>query len=121
MIQIKSKPDLMLTSRYGGEAPVTLLALRYQATNGLALMLVSNDGIGEPVLTCTVCAPEIMEDLDHDEVCIKDYSENEGIMEWLVESGICLPPERYFHNGFVRIPIARISPDILQEIKNSTH
>lgn len=50
--------------------------------------------------------------LDHpllsDEVAIKNYSENEGILESLLKAGIVAPPHRYISSGFVQIPICKL-------------
>ena len=42
------------------------------------------------------------------EVAIKNYSENEGILDTLLETGIIAPPHRYVSSGFVTIPICKL-------------
>lgn len=65
------------------------------AMGGVALQAYSEDG---PWAMCTVCMPEY--DLAENEVIIKDYSENEGILEALVEAGIVSEPVRTVIVGF---------------------
>ena len=43
--------------------------------------------------------------LDNNEVAIKNYSENEGILQTLVENNIVERPHRYTSSGYVKIPI----------------
>jgi len=65
------------------------------AQGGIALQAYSEDG---PWAMCTVCMPEIT--LAENEVIIKDYSENEGILEALVEAGIVSEPTRFVRVGY---------------------
>ena len=60
---------------------------------------------GEPVAHATVNIPG----LDFDEVTIKDYSENIGMVETLLSAGIIEKPHRAVSSGFVIIPVARLS------------
>jgi hypothetical protein len=46
--------------------------------------------------------------LSTDEVAIKDYSENEGILQSLIDSGIVEKPHRNIQSGFVTIPICKL-------------
>lgn len=43
-----------------------------------------------------------------DEVAIKDYSENEGMLETLLHYDIISVPIRYEYSGFVEIPVCKI-------------
>ena len=43
-----------------------------------------------------------------DEVGIKDYSENEGVLDFLVKNNIVHPPHRHAQSGFVIIPVCRL-------------
>ena len=49
-----------------------------------------------------------IEGLDENEVAIKNYSENEGILDVLVDEGIVKPPHRHVKSGFVLIPICEL-------------
>lgn len=71
----------------------------------LVLALKDDEG---PVAVATVNVPE--EPLGPGEVCVKDYSENEGMFSALVEAGI-LEPEavRVVPQGFVKVPVGKLT------------
>ena len=75
---------------------------RYR-NNRIALTLVDEDN-GEPVATATTNLPDIS--LDEDEVIIKNYSENEGILQVLIKANIVKSPERFVDAG--RFPVCRL-------------
>jgi len=85
--------------------PCTLEWRRY--TNGRpALLLIDSTTDGEEVAVASVNLPDI--ELEPDEICIKDYSENEGMLSALVTAGIVEKPHRFERSGFVTIPICRL-------------
>lgn len=60
---------------------------RYNSNNNLALIIFENDkhGVnGQPYMVASV---NYLDDLPEDYVIIKNYSENEGILECLIENG----------------------------------
>lgn len=61
---------------------------------------------GCPIVMATVNLPDA--DIAEDEVAIKDYSENEGILQELMDQGVVSAPLRYKASGFVRVPICKI-------------
>lgn len=61
---------------------------------------------GEPILTATVNIPE--EVIEKDEVIIKNYSENEGILDTLVKNKIVSTPIRFVNIGYVTVPICKL-------------
>lgn len=78
---------------------------RYADGGGVALWLV-DAADGEPVAHATVNVPEL--NLGADEVVIKDYSENAGMLEALVEAGIVAGTGRCVRLGFVLAPVCRL-------------
>lgn len=70
----------------------------------LALELV--DSKGEPVAVATVNVPG--SPLADDEVFIKDYSENEGMLDSLVAAGIVERTGKSVQSGFISIPVAKL-------------
>lgn len=74
---------------------------KYADNGRLALIAVDTEGM--PYLTATVNIPN--ENLRGNEVAIKDYSENKGILEHLIENGIVFKPRRYVNSGYSSIPI----------------
>lgn len=70
-----------------------------------ALQLVDKDDYA-PVATASVNLPQ--EPLAKDEIAIKDYSENKGMLDALVKGGIVSEPIGYANSGFVTIPICKL-------------
>jgi non-homologous end joining protein Ku len=64
---------------------------KYTSTNGIALRLVDAED-GSPVATATICIPEIP--IKSDEVIIKNYSENDGMVVALVRAKIIDHPHQ---------------------------
>lgn len=70
--------------------------------NGQTAIIFNDVEDGERVAVATVC---IDEELEENEVAIKDYSENVGMLDALMEAGVVSAPKRYVRSGFVEIPI----------------
>jgi len=85
---------------------VNVYAERYD--NGrLALQLKTAD---EPVATCTANLP--YEDCPSDEIFVKDYSENEGMVSWMIEAGIIEPRETArARSGYVMVARYRLTEE----------
>ena len=71
----------------------------------ISLTLIDTED-GVPIAVCTVNLPD--EILEADEVCIKDYSENSGLLNILVNEDIVYPANRYTMSGYVIIPICKL-------------
>lgn len=59
------------------------------------------------IATATVNIPEIQ--LEPDEVIIKDYSENEGMLKVLVDAGIVQPTGKKVTSGYVEMEICKLA------------
>lgn len=94
------------------EAQVVLNIGRY-ANKRPAIQLETLDG--DPYATATVNLPN--DTPAKDCVFIKDYSENEGMLTWLVENKIVAPTGRILPSGFVVIPEARLLEPWLTKAK----
>jgi hypothetical protein len=68
----------------------------------IALLLIDADD-GEPVSTCTVNTDD-----DPNLVLIKDYSENEGMLAFLVNEGVVKDTGKRVASGYITIPIVEI-------------
>jgi len=78
---------------------------QYVENDRIALVLEDvNDGA--TVATATVNIPNV--DLAPDEVLIKNYSENDGMLNTLINAGIVEKSDRKVCNGFVTIPICKL-------------
>lgn len=89
------------------------LKLREYAAGGHALELLDTEDYC-PILMCTVWT----EGLQADEVAIKDYSENEGVLDWLIKNNIVEKPHRYIPSGFVVFPVCKLVEETLKRLKN---
>ena len=76
----------------------------YGATRRIALQLTDCTD-GEPVAVASVHMPDIS--LAPDEVVIKDYSENEGMLDALVATGVISPPLRTILLQYVTLYVCR--------------
>jgi len=63
-------------------------------------------GTGELIVVATINLPGVR--LNPDEVIIKDYSENEGMLKTLVKAKIVSEPISMIQHGFVTSPICRL-------------
>ena len=81
------------------------LEVGHYGNGRLALSMVCLDG--ELYAHCTVNLVSVP--LADDEVAIKDYSENEGMLDFLVQQNIVSPQIRSVSSdtGWVRFPICR--------------
>lgn len=61
---------------------------------------------GEPIATASVNLEDGV--VGEGKVAIKDYSENEGMLDVMIEAGIVSTPVRLEMRGFVTIPICKL-------------
>jgi len=87
---------------YGTTVPVSLVIGKYANGHNKIQMIDTTDGF--PYATASVSVPDLAEG----EVGIKNYSENEGVLEFLLENNIVEPPHRFVESGFVIIPICKM-------------
>lgn len=73
--------------------------------NSPAISLYTDDG--EPYMIATVKLPDVV--LKSDEVAIKDWSENRGILDVLIKAGVVSKPVRFEKTGFVTVPIVKLN------------
>ena len=83
-----------------------IIKIRKYQNNQPALQLVSPSG--ELLLNATVNIPEIH--LTPQYVIIKDYSENSGILDILIEKKIIELAGQAVISGFVKMPICKLLP-----------
>ena len=76
------------------------------ARGGTCLRLVGAGGEDEgmPIATAT----SWVEGLDVGEVAVKDYSENSGMLDFLLDVGVVEPPHRTLGNGLVVFPVCML-------------
>ena len=83
-----------------------LTAQHGRYANGQRRLVLYSVEDGMPYMTASVALQDTQ--LEDDEIAIKDYSENEGILRALIRAGIVEPSHGSVRQGFVRIPICRI-------------
>lgn len=72
-----------------------------------ALQLIDADD-GSPIATATVNLPTAK--LGHNEVAIKDYGENAGLLDALVAAGVVKPTGQTVRSGFFEVPVCELQP-----------
>ena len=78
------------------------------AAGGATAIYLVDTADGEPVATATVNVEGVSEKLPASEVLIKDYSENEGMMDALIAAGLVRDTGRRVPTGYVTVPVARL-------------
>lgn len=78
----------------------------YTNNDSLALQLV-DESDGQLIMTFTVNM--VNEQFPAGDIAIKNYSENEGSVETLIEHDIIEAPVVNIHSGFVDIPVAGLT------------
>ena len=76
----------------------------YYGNGRLAVTLLEVD-THEPIMVATVNLPDA--DLAEDEVAIKNWSENEGVLRFLIANDLVHPPHRKISTGFVQAEICK--------------
>ncbi len=105
-----------ITSPFSNEkSPVFINRGSYKQGRPSLMLLDAEDGC--PYAHVTVNMPDV--NLADDEIIVKDYSENTGMMEFLVENNIATPTGACIATGFVRMPIARLHPESEWGIKKA--
>lgn len=78
---------------------------KYYGNGRIAIVLI-NAITQTTQCVATVNLPDIH--LEADEVCIKDYAENIGVLKALVNEKIISEPIRFTQSGYVNIPICKL-------------
>ena len=60
----------------------------------------------QQIAIASVNLPNVL--LDSDEIAIKDYSENDGMLECLIDNKVVTEPIRFIQQGYVSIPICKL-------------
>jgi hypothetical protein len=94
--------------RVYGHKEVVLSFTHYLRNNRtcLRLMTVENGQEVEPVAVCTVNLPNVP--MKSNEVAVKTWYENVGMLGWLMEHKIVSEPQRYAYYAGVFIPICTL-------------
>lgn len=102
-----------------GSFPAALYATKYLNSGALALMFISDDGIYEPLAKASLNIEGVSENLAYNEFVCKDYSENEGMFEYFVDSGLAEETGRGAIFGHASGPILRLNAELSAILKES--
>lgn len=80
---------------------------REYANGRPALVLVDAED-GSPIAKATVNLPDVP--LGKNQVAIKDWAENEGMLKALTEAGIVKPTGQTIRSGYVDVPVCELQP-----------
>jgi len=81
------------------------LVFRQYGNQRIAIELIEV-GTNEPIAVATVNLPNIP--MKDNEIAIKDYSENETMLDVLISAGVVSKPIREVQTGYVTIPICEL-------------
>ena len=77
-----------------------------QYSNKRTAIVLRDSEDGSPIATATINLLDIP--LQEDEVIIKDYAENEGMYEALLEAGVIAPSTYSVQSGYVICPVCKL-------------
>jgi hypothetical protein len=83
-----------------------LLEFGEYQNNGRTAITLIDESDGSPITTATINLPNVS--LNDDEVIIKDYSENEGILNILLINGVVELTGKSVDTGFVNCEICKL-------------
>ncbi len=74
--------------------------------NGRDALELVDASDGMVVMKASINIPDFM--LDPEEIIVKDYAENEGVLDFLQSNGIIGPTIGFANTGYVKCPFAKI-------------
>jgi hypothetical protein len=83
-----------------------------------AMELISDDEYEESIATCTVNLPDV--ETEPDEVFIKDYSKNEGMIDCLIDNNVIkYEPVQTVKSGYVEISSYKLTDFAIKNLYES--
>lgn len=77
--------------------------------NGRTRICLLDSIDNEPYAVATTNLPDVL--LLDNEVIVKDYSENEGMLEFLTTNNIVIATDRWVTSGFVDVQVCTLNPE----------
>jgi hypothetical protein len=96
---------------YKGDS--VILKVNFYENNDRIRLAIIDDVTGEPIAVITTNITEV-EGLCYNEACIKNYFENEGILQWMKDNNLIEEVLGMYEHGFITVPIVRLN---INEIK----
>lgn len=90
---------------YNNQKVRCFLSKYNEPTNNAIIMVNDKD---EQV---AVCSTNLDLELSKNEVFIKNYSENTGMLNFLIKNGVVKAPKKCVNSGFAMIPICELITD----------
>lgn len=95
-----------------GEISDCILKKDKYATNGRLSLQLFDALDGTPFAIVTVNIPDV--ELEQDEIMVKNYSENSGMDDWMIENGLAIDTGKLVSIGYVTgIPIMKLTEKCL--------
>ena len=91
------------------ERSITVRVELGKYANGRTRINLIDDSDNEPYCTATTNLPEVL--LLDNEVFIKDYSENEGVLDFLTTNNIVIATDKWATSGFVDVQVCTLNPE----------
>ena len=92
-----------------GEEPVKVTIRKRNYSNGRPALELLTAEDNYPYAVATVNLPDVV--LGQNELLVKDYSENEGMLNFLVENSIVYPTSRGVQSQHVWFPLCILRPE----------
>lgn len=107
-----AKPrTITVTTPYVGTKTLALDPHHYH--NGLPALCLTDPQSGEPFFTASVNPPVTPAQVPQGCICLKGWSENEGLPKALMDAGVVGPSIAVVPSGFVTITVHKINPEYL--------
>ena len=91
-----------LTLPYATYEDCSVVQCPYQ--NGRPALIIQQNG--EQLLKASVNMPD--DEIPDGYVCIKDWSENEGVLYFLTDNGIVDSPEYFIQSGYCSVAVCKL-------------
>ena len=107
-LKYPKKPTLLKEVNYKDYQHANLYLSRFITEDVPVLIIALNES--NIIAICNINPEEYY--LNDFEFVIKDYSENEGMMEWLVANNLMEPPHGLYPSGWVAMPVCYATQEL---------
>lgn len=97
-----------ISAPWDTKSTVVSIKLGKYANNRISINLIDVSD-NQPYAVATTNLPDVL--LLDNEVLVKDYSENEGVLEFLTTNNIVVPTDRWVTSGFVDVQVCTLNPE----------
>lgn len=97
-----------ISAPWDTKSTVVSIKLGKYANNRISINLIDVSD-NQPYAVATTNLPDVL--LLDNEVLVKDYSENEGVLEFLTTNNIVVPTDRWVTSGFVDVQVCTLNSE----------